>query len=113
MKKLWCWRCKAEMPMLDEVEFAEIAALYSAAMQSAKEIRKETGVAIQHRSVQERFEPVRAKYQSITGFYEPNHNAILHHRISLYGPPCAKCGKPLRSPKAKICGSCMHPVNGA
>lgn len=96
--------------MLDEEEFAEIYALYSNAFRLAKGIRRDTGVAIQHPSVKESFEPVRAKYQSITGFYEPNENAIMHHRISLYGPPCANCGKPLRTPKAKLCGNCMFPA---
>jgi len=24
MKMLWCWRCKAEMPMLDEEEFGRV-----------------------------------------------------------------------------------------
>ena len=96
--------------MLDEEEFAQISDLYSEAMRLAKEVRKNTGVPIKHLSIEERFEPVRAKYQLVTGFYESNENAIMHHRISLYGPPCANCGKPLRTPKAKLCGSCMSPV---
>jgi len=110
---LWCWRCKAEMPMLDEAEFAEIAALYSEAIGSTKALRRETGVSLQHPSVYERFRFVRERYEAITGYHETNANAILHHRISLYGPPCVQCEKPLRSSKAKVCGSCMHPVSGA
>lgn len=27
MKRLWCWRCQAEMPMLDEDEFAQVKAV--------------------------------------------------------------------------------------
>jgi len=110
MKLLWCWRCKAEMPMLDEEEFAEIAALFSVATRSAKEIRKETALPIQHPTVQQGFEPVRAQYKIMTGNYETNVNAIMHHRVALYGPPCSECGKPLRTPKAKRCGSCMVAV---
>jgi hypothetical protein len=56
------------------------------------------------------FEPVLAEYERITGFRERNPNAIFHHRVSDYGPPCSFCGKPLRTPKAKLCGSCMKPV---
>ena len=29
MKLLWCWRCRAEMPMLDDYEWAEVAPLYN------------------------------------------------------------------------------------
>jgi len=56
------------------------------------------------------FAPVLEEYQRITGFRETNFLALWHHRASLYGPPCSKCGKPLRTPQAKLCGSCMHPV---
>jgi hypothetical protein len=56
------------------------------------------------------FGPVLCEYQRITGFRETNPNAIYHHVLSMYGPPCAKCGKPLRTPRAKVCGACMAPV---
>ena len=56
------------------------------------------------------FEPVLAEYTRLTGSTETNINAFYHHVTSLYGPPCAHCGKPLRSPRAKLCGACTHPV---
>jgi hypothetical protein len=98
------------MPMLDEQEFAGASHLFREAMRSAKEVRRNTGVPIQHDSVQNRFLPVLDYYERVTGHKETNHNAVMHHRISLYGPPCKRCGKPLRSPKAKFCGACMFPV---
>jgi hypothetical protein len=52
-----------------------------------------------------------AEYERITGFHETNANAIYHHGLSDYGPPCTSCRKPLRTPKAKLCGHCMRPVN--
>ncbi|MDT8070336.1 MAG: hypothetical protein ROO76_19380 [Terriglobia bacterium] len=91
MKMLWCWRCKAEMPMLDEEEYSQVTA------------RKGSGL-------RERFQPMLEEYERMTGFHEANPMAIFHHRISLYGPPCAHCGKPLRTPTAKVCGACMRPV---
>jgi hypothetical protein len=61
--------------------------------------------------LQERqFGPVLAEYERITGYRETNINAFYHHLTSLYGPPCSRCGKPLRSPNAKLCGACMEPV---
>ena len=60
--------------------------------------------------VEKIYGPVLAEYERITGFHETNPNAIYHHRISDYGPSCPSCSKPLRTPKAKLCGHCMKPV---
>lgn len=110
MKRIWCWRCKQEMPMLDEDEYAEIARLYNQAISATKEFRLTWGIPLENASIHERFAPVRAHYESITGMKESNENAIMHHRITLYGQPCKNCHKPLRTPRAKLCGACMHPV---
>jgi hypothetical protein len=50
--------------------------------------------------VADAFAPMLDAYERITGQKESNPNAIGHHRVSLYGPPCKSCGKPLRSPLA-------------
>jgi hypothetical protein len=47
-----------------------------------------------------------AEYERITGFKETNPNARHHHRLSIYGPPCHACGKPLRTPPARYCAMC-------
>jgi hypothetical protein len=111
MKWLWCWRCKYDMPMLDEAEYAEMSQLYTGGIRATKEYRERWNVPLKDTPIQELFRPVRAKYKELTGMDEWNHLAILHHRLSLYGPPCKQCGKPLRTPQAKLCGACMHPVD--
>jgi hypothetical protein len=45
-------------------------------------------------------------YEKITSFKETNANALFHHRLSLSGPPCRSCGKPLRTPQARSCRAC-------
>ena len=83
-----------EMPMLDEDEYLKVDQAYGAAFRMK-------GVPLD-----ERFQPVRDLYHYMTGVYESNHNAIMHHRISLYGDPCANCRKPLRTPLAAFCAAC-------
>jgi hypothetical protein len=94
------------MPMLDEAEYAVVSQLYSEGIRATKEYRERWNVPLKDTPIQEFFRPVRARYKELTGMDESSHLAILHHRLSLYGPPC----KPLRTPQAKLCGACMHPV---
>ncbi len=103
---MWCWRCKMEMPMLEEEEFAVIAELYNQGFKATKELRQKYNLSLENSSIDERFRPLREAYQQITGFEEANHLAILHHRISIYGEPCENCGIPLRTPKANFCAAC-------
>lgn len=89
--------------MLDEEEFATAFTLYGAAF-------RKSGMPIE-----DRFQEIRDFYYRTTGFLESNHNAIMHHQISIYGPPCESCGKPLRTPQASFCAACgkipeAHPV---
>jgi hypothetical protein len=84
-----------EVPMLEEDEFRQAMALR----------RTGTGDVRQRKS-----RPVLREYERITGFRETNTNSVYHRVTSLFGPPCQTCGKPLRTPRAKLCGACMAPV---
>ncbi|QDV80107.1 hypothetical protein K2D_37310 [Planctomycetes bacterium K2D] len=92
MKVLWCWRCKTYMPMLDEEEWARVHPV--------------TGYTRREGSSTEPYAQMLEHYKEITGFHETNINAVFHHRISLYGPPCAACGKALRTPESTKCFEC-------
>ena len=96
--------------MLDEDEFASVSSLYNESMQATKQFRQAHNIPLKSATIEERFRPVRHIYEQLTGMKDCQENAILHHRLSLYGPPCRACGKPLRTPKAKLCGACMTPV---
>jgi len=85
--------------MLDDDEFANVMALI--------------GSGTKGDLWERRFGPVLREYERITGLYETNPDAVFHHQLSMYGLPCKKCGKPLRSLTAKMCGACMAPVSGA
>jgi hypothetical protein len=97
MQKLWCWRCKMEVGMLNEEEYAIAGELYS------KGIRSMDGG-----TMQERFQPLLDYYYKVTGEKETVPNAVMHHRIAQYGPPCENCRKPYRTPTASFCAACGH-----
>jgi hypothetical protein len=98
MKLLWCWRCKMEVPMLDEEEYRVVW---------SKTGTKGPGTRAE---IEERFYGlVLQEYERITGVHEADPNAVIHHRLSKYGPPCSNCGKPLRTPKGRFCAACGNP----
>ena len=99
MKLLWCWRCKMDVPMLDEDEYQLV---------TGKHGPKSGGNLAE--KIESFHGPVLREYERITGFHETNGNAVYHHRLSLYGPPCSACGKPLRTPQAKFCAACGQPA---
>lgn len=105
MKTMWCWRCRQDVVMLDEDEYKIINDLYRECMKRAEEIRRDKGS-----SLKEAFEPVSDAYEKITGLKDFHHNTNMHHRISIYGPPCSKCGKPLRTSRVKMCAACGNKV---
>jgi hypothetical protein len=98
------------MPMLDDEEYRSVFFLYGECMRATKEFREAHQIPLQGADISERFKPLRLRYEELTGMKDCHPNAIMHHRLALYGPPCNHCGKPLRTPKAKLCGSCMAPV---
>jgi hypothetical protein len=89
-KLLYCWRCKMDIPMLDESEWEYVRPREPADDQEA--FRREA----------------LERYFELTGFRETNIAALFHHRLALYGPPCQTCGKPLRTPRARWCAVCRN-----
>jgi len=86
-----------EVPMLDEDEYAIALKLY--------------GQGVTNRNVQgleARVKPLLDYYKQVTGWTETNANAIMHHRVAQYGPPCENCGKPYRTHEATFCAACGH-----
>ncbi len=87
---MYCWRCDMEVPMLTDREWDVLSMI----------IRDKEG------SFSDRNAKFLAEYEKVTGFHETNPNAIYHHVVSQYGPPCAACNKPLRTQRAAFCAAC-------
>lgn len=94
MKILWCWRCKQEVPMLDDEEYRKAYELMGEGMKASGG------------TMEERFKKLTDFHEELTGIRITNPNVIMHHRISSYGPPCENCGKPYRTPFASFCPAC-------
>ena len=88
-----------EIPMLDKEEFAIASKLYS------------NGFKIINADRKERFKELLKYYNNLTGFRETEPNAIMHHSLDQIGPDCENCGKPYRTPKAKLCLNCRNKRN--
>ena len=104
---LYCWRCGRVLPMLDEGEWTRIEPLLGVVIRDFMGERRKTGVGLAEAQAKGIFgRRALAFYRELTGFEETNINTIWHHRLALYGPPCSHCGKPLRTPQAKLCAAC-------
>jgi len=66
MKLLWCWRCKIEVPMLDEEEYVKAKELYRKSMHGNN---LQAGRLV-------RFKPLLDYYNKLTGWNETEPNAI-------------------------------------
>ena len=83
-----------EIPMLNKEEFVIASELYS------------KGFKIVNKERKERFKELLEYYYNITAFRETEPRAIMHHSLEQIGPDCENCGKPYRTPKAKLCANC-------
>ena len=96
--------------MLDEREWQEVVPHLMKGIERIKQYRIDHGVSLaEARHVYG--DDALKRYFEITGFRETNVNALWHHRLALFGPPCSVCGKPLRTPRAKICAACGASVD--
>lgn len=103
---IYCWRCQMDIPMLTDEEWQLIAPLLANPMARIKQYRENHKCSLADAAEKGWGEEALALYEQMTGLHETNPNALFHHRLSDFGPPCHACGKPLRTPKARICAAC-------
>jgi hypothetical protein len=92
--------------MLTDDEWEEVSPSLANAIDQIKTYRERHKCSLAEASAKGFGQEALATYERITGFKETNPNALFHHRLSIYGPPCHACGKPLRTPQAKYCAMC-------
>ncbi len=92
--------------MLTDDEWEEVAPSLTNAISQIKEYRELHQCSLGEATAKGFGKAALVAYKRITGFKETNPNALFHHRLSMYGPPCRACGKPLRTPQARFCAMC-------
>ena len=92
--------------MLTEEEWAVVSPHLSNGVEQIKRYMAEHGCSLKEARAKGFGREALARYGKLTGFMETNADALFHHRLSVYGPPCHVCGKPLRTPQAKYCAMC-------
>ena len=97
--------------MLGDQEWLEFAGPLGNIIGLIKKVRAEQGLSLPDALNVAGLEALN-RYRELTGYAETNVNALWHHRLSLFGPPCSSCGKPLRTPQAKHCAECGEPRAG-
>ncbi len=105
-KTYYCWRCRAPKPMLTEEEWRQVEKLLLSGFGSIVNVKKRA----KERNQEFKQHELAAcqRYFELTGERESKPEALWHHRLSIYGPECPKCGHLLRTPKAAFCANCGH-----
>lgn len=80
--------------MLDEAEYRPIHRLVLAGVRAA--VAGADG---------DEFAVARAEYERVTESVAIGHS-FTHHRLAMFGPPCVKCTRPLRTAQALVCVEC-------
>jgi hypothetical protein len=111
MKVLWCWRCRKEVPMLEDDEIRPIEDLFAKYRPRIDELGKEIQRSAEakrewNRLIEERDAEAMRLFAVQTGQVPGEPYDVVHHRASIYGPQCKQCGKVLRTPKASKCLEC-------
>ncbi len=105
MKTYYCWRCKKDMPFLEEDEWQQVSPHLTDAIRGIKEYRQKHGcdIATAHKYARPK---AALLFEEITGMPGVQFDVIYHHRLADKGPECKKCGHLFRTPKASYCVNC-------
>ena len=104
--RLYCWKCDRHVPMLDETEWAEFEPALVEALEELQSRRATAGVSLSDALASPYGRRALMLHERLTGEPATEIEPLWHHRASMYGPPCAVCSKPLRTPRARLCAYC-------
>jgi hypothetical protein len=97
--------------MLEEHEFVRITELHDACERELQTMELQAIPDSERRRrrdsvIAQRNERAMCVFREITGVSPREPFEVMHHRVSLFGPPCPECGKALRSSRTSKCYEC-------
>lgn len=96
--------------MLDEHEWGQVLPALTEGMRQIQGYRARHDVSLLEAKQHIYGTGALDRYFELTGYRETDVQALWHHRLSRFGPPCSTCGKPLRTSRAKLCAECGAPA---
>jgi len=102
----YCGRCRKQVPLLDKTEWAQLQPFLTDMIQNIQRYRESNGASL-NEALKQRYErPPLEKFFQLTGYRETDVNALRHHQLDRYGPPCPNCGRLLMTKVARSCAQC-------
>jgi hypothetical protein len=113
VKSDYVFRLKKAVPLLGEEDWAKVSMLLNGRMEWIKKHRQETGCSLEEAVRDEpRGQSALDLYESLTGWRLAHPHELYAVRRSDYGALCPECGKPFRTPRARICAECGYTLPG-
>lgn len=92
-QKLYCWRCRTDIPMLTEAEWAVVSPELANGVEQIKAYRERHHCSLAEARANGYGQKALDLYEKITGFRETNPDALFHHRLSQAGWPKSSARK--------------------
>lgn len=103
---MYSYRLKRAVPLLTETEFAPIErSLQSHFGQIKRYLEEHPGFSIGEARANCCADAMES-YERVSGVRLAHPDQLYWVRMSLYGAPCPTCGRPFRTPRAKLCAAC-------
>lgn len=104
---LYSYKLGKEVPMLTDAEYEPIAQAMTNRMQRVKAYRKANKCSLEEAWANSCPEAMKL-FEQLTGYRLEHPDMLYAVRLSAYGHSCSECGKPFRTPQAKLCAECGY-----
>ena len=102
---LYSFKLKRELPLLSDAEYHPIEQALTNRIKGIKEYRQQHRVSLEE-AKRHSCDDALDHYEGLTGVRLSDADELYWVRLSKYGRICPQCGKPFRTPRAKLCAEC-------
>ena len=102
---LYSFKLKRELPLLSDEEYHPIEKALANRIKGIKEYRQQHRVSLEE-AKRHSCDDALDYYERLTGVRLSDADELYWVRLSRYGRICSRCGKPFRTPRAKLCVEC-------